>query len=218
MSAAEMPMNCMRIEGLRNLYGGHRPESVYKRQEFSVLVPFFEQDGELYLLYEKRSSTMETQPGDTCFPGGHVEKGETPLMCAVRETEEEIGIPRGNIEVISQGDTMYGAAGFSLYSFIGILQYEDLDLIRFQEDEVEEVFYVPVKKLLEVRPQIYLQRMKPLIPEDFPYDRIGITENYPWRVGTYEIPVYEIEGRVIWGMTAKITEGIIERIRNYENE
>ena len=123
-------------------------------------------------------------------------------MCAVRETEEEIGIPRGNIEVISQGDTMYGAAGFSLYSFIGILQYEDLDLIRFQEDEVEEVFYVPVKKLLEVRPQIYLQRMKPLIPEDFPYDRIGITENYPWRVGTYEIPVYEIEGRVIWGMTA----------------
>ena len=136
----------------------------------------------------------------------------------IRETEEEIGIPRGNIEVISQGDTMYGAAGFSLYSFIGILQYEDLDLIRFQEDEVEEVFYVPVKKLLEVRPQIYLQRMKPLIPEDFPYDRIGITENYPWRVGTYEIPVYEIEGRVIWGMTAKITEGIIERIRNYENE
>ena len=180
-----------------------------------MLVPFFEKDGELYLLYEKRSATMETQPGDTCFPGGHVEKGETPMMCAVRETEEEIGIPQGNIEIISQGDTMYGAAGFSLYSFIGVLRPEDVDRIRLQEEEVDEVFYIPVKELLEVRPQIYTQRMKPLIPADFPYERIGITKDYPWRVGTYEIPVYEIGDRVIWGMTAKITEGVLENIRAY---
>ena len=60
---------------------------------YAVLVPLVERDGEVYVLYEVRAATMRRQPGEVCFPGGHIEGDESPENCAVRETWEELGIP-----------------------------------------------------------------------------------------------------------------------------
>ena len=56
---------------------------------------------------------MQSQPGEVCFPGGHVERGENPRDTALRETFEEIGVPIERIEVIGQGDTLYGYANYT---------------------------------------------------------------------------------------------------------
>ena len=50
-----------------------------------------------HLLFEVRADTLDRQPGEVCFPGGHMESGETPAACALRETEEELSIPSAAI-------------------------------------------------------------------------------------------------------------------------
>ena len=97
---------------------------------FSVLVPVVERAGELNLLFEVRAKNMKSQPGEICFPGGHVEKGETPQQAALRETFEEIGIDRQKIELIGPGDILYGYANYTLFTYMGIIGERDLQAIQ----------------------------------------------------------------------------------------
>ena len=60
-----------------------------------------------------------------------------------------------------------------------------------------------------MKPEVYIERMKAVIPEDFPYERVGISENYRWRIGQNKVLVYEVNGRIIWGMTAMITNQVL---------
>ena len=72
--------------------------------QYSVLVPLVEREGGLSLLYEVRAGSLRRQPGEVCFPGGRLEGAESPEECALRETWEELGIPRAE-------DPHPGAAG-----------------------------------------------------------------------------------------------------------
>ena len=58
----------------------------------------------------------------------------------------------------------------------------------------------------ENKPDTYYVNMEPHVPEDFPYDRIGQTEDYPWGRYRYSVLIYDWPGRYLWGMTAKIVE------------
>jgi len=201
------------IDDIIKTYTGHKPEPIGKHRFFSVLVPFVENDrGDVCLMYEVRAHDMVSQPGEICFPGGHMEKGETPLQCALRETEEETGIPAGRIRVISQGDILYGYANYTLYTNIGIVDYDDFWNTRVQEEEVDEVFLVPLRDLAAATPQRFEENVTTEIDRDFPYEKVGIGEDYAWRVGRWVIPIYDVDGRVIWGLTARITEKVLETL------
>ena len=51
----------------------------------AVLIPLVQVDGEWSVLFEVRSSTMRTQPGDICFPGGRIDPtDESPLFAALQ--------------------------------------------------------------------------------------------------------------------------------------
>src|SRR5699024_7104932 len=66
-----------------------------KLRKAAVLLPLVEVDGETHILFEVRSNKMRRQPGDICFPGGRVEEfDETKLATAIRETSEELGVPK----------------------------------------------------------------------------------------------------------------------------
>lgn len=207
----------MNLENVRTILRSHEPGAVGKYRYFSVLVPFVEKEGKLYLLYEMRARHMVSQPGEICFPGGHMEEHEDPETCALRETEEEIGIPRGRIELIGRGNTLYGNANFSLFTFIGAVSYEDYKNIHLQEEEVDHVFLVDADRLLHMKPELYIEKMKPVIPDDFPYDRIGIGKDYRWFTNQTDVPVYDIDGTVIWGITARITKDLMETLRKKGN-
>ena len=141
-----------------------------------------------------------------------MEKGETPLQCALRETEEETGIPESAIRVISQGDILYGYANYTLYTHLGIISYEDYLKARVQEDEVDEIFLMPLEDIAGTRPEIFSENVTTEIDDDFPYEKVGIDEDYAWRVGQWTIPIYAVDGRVIWGLTARITEKLLETL------
>ena len=201
------------LTDIKKTFAGRKPAAIGTHRYFSVLVPFVEKDGQLYILYEVRAKNMASQPGEICFPGGHVEDGEDPKDCALRETFEEIGIPKDKVTLIGPGNILYGYANYTLYTYLGVVQYADYLCAKLQKDEVEEIFLVRVSDLERIQPKVFSEKVYTAIDEDFPYEQIGIGRDYSWRVGRWDIPIYDIDGRVIWGLTARITGDIIETVR-----
>ena len=194
----------MDLDTIEKIYTGRSPGTIGNHRFYSVLVPFVAEDDGVSVLYEVRASGIN-QPGEVCFPGGHIEKCESPEDCAVRETCEEVGISRSTIKIFGAGDTLQGA-GFTLYTFTGAI--EDTAHMTPDPEEVSEIFTVPLDKLLTAKPEHYCEKMAPEIAKDFPYEKVGIDRNYPWRTTEHDIPIYDIDGRIIWGMTARITENM----------
>ena len=197
---------------IENIFKNHKAEPIGRHRFYSVLVPFVEKDGELWLLLEKRADDIPSDPGEICFPGGRVEGDETAEECAVRETVEELGIPAGAIELTGEGNTLYGYANYTIYSRIGFIGCEALRSINPSSAEVGEVFLLPLSYFMENEPEVYTEPID-FRPKEFPYERVDIPEDYKWRRGKWEIPVYETEGRIVWGLTARIIRSTVEMIR-----
>ena len=178
---------------------------------FSVIIPLVERAEELEMLFEVRASHLNTQPGDVCFPGGHMEEGETPLECALREMEEELGISSEDVEILGQFDTLYGFSGYTLYTFVAKISLQAFESMRKNSDEVEEVFAVPVSFFLNEEPIVYSLDVVS-DTEDFPFEEVGIPRRYNWRKGKNVLPIYHYHTRVIWGMTARIVHWFTKEI------
>lgn len=206
----------MTIETIREKLAPAAGQPIGKHRCFAVLVPFVEKDGEIHILYEVRAKHLAADPGEICFPGGHMESGERPEECAVRETVEEVGIPAEEIRILSQGKILHGYANYTLYTYIGEISYEAYCRAKPAREEVEEIFLVPLRRFLETAPEIYREVVKARVPEDFPFERIGISKAYKWRNGQWDIPVYDVDGRIIWGLTGRITADIAETLKASE--
>ena len=203
----------MDIEGIRKIFSGREPEPIGRYRWFAVNVPLVEKDGELCLLFETRSPKMKSDPGEICFPGGHLEPGETPEECALRETEEEIGIPREDLRVIGQGDTILSYANYTLYTFLTEIREQDLGMLKPQKQEVEEIFLLPLSHFTTCEKQFFYEDTVCVIEKDFPYDRLGIDgEHYSWRKGKWIVPIYYVDGREVWGITGQIVMDLLETI------
>lgn len=204
----------MNVRKIEEIFGDRKAGNEEFFKSFSVLVPVVEREDGLYLLYEIRARHMERQPGEICFPGGELEEGESTMECALRETWEEIGISPDNIKVVNQLDTIYTYSNFAMYCYLGIIEESALSEMKLNGDEVEDVFLVSIETLIENDPSVYWTDIIPKPPEDFPYDAVTGGEPYNWRKGIAPVPVYrEIEGNVIWGLTARITKRFIDAVR-----
>ena len=84
----------------------------------------------------------------------------------------------------------------------------------FNPEEVAEVFLAPIVFFANTPAKVYEVDWKPVFPEDFPFDKIYGGRNYGWRPRKSRIRFYEYEGRVIWGMTARIIENFVHLSRN----
>ena len=200
----------MTLADFRARWAGHVPEIQDVRQEYAVLVPLVERPEGLSLLFEVRASTLAHQPGEVCFPGGKVERGESPRDCALRETFEELGIPAGEVELISPLDLLVQQGKFVMHPFLGVVSPAGLAAMSPSPAEVDSTFLVPVEWLRTHPPQIYSYELKPQVGADFPYDRIGFPNGYRWRSGTATVPVYPWPDRPIWGLTGRIVRRLME--------
>lgn len=205
-------MKKITINDFEKTFQDREPKSLGFYQYYSVLVPLVEKDGELHILYEVRAESLKRQPGEICFPGGRVEGEESAEECAVRETSEELNIRPEDIKIIAQMDFLHTYSNFTLYSLLGTIDYEVFAGISVNPDEVKEVFLVPVSFFAENEPEIYYFDVLPNIGPDFPYEKINVSNGYNWRKGKSTVPIYRYEDRVIWGMTARITEHLINLV------
>lgn len=206
-------MSKLTIKAIDKIIRGRIPSPIGYYHFYSVLVPLVEKDKQIYVLYEVRSEQLIHQPGEVCFPGGGMEQGENEEECAIRETCEELGIKSDAIRIIGQLDTLYTYSNFTMYSFLGVINYEELKKGTPNAAEVKEYFLVPLKYLMEKAPYIYKMEVIPDIKSDFPYDIVNFKEGYNWRKGRGEVPIYSFEDKVIWGLTARITKSMIEIIK-----
>ena len=177
---------------------------------YAVLVPLVERDGELYVLYEVRAAKMRRQPGEVCFPGGRIEEAETPEQCALRETQEELGIPSSAVQILGRLDFVAHRANFIMYPILGLVDASAVEHLRPNPAEVGETFLVPISYLRQNPPQEYCYTLTPTIPEDFPYEKVGIPRDYKWQRGGETVPVYPWESHPIWGLTGRITRHLMK--------
>ena len=211
----------MNITKIEKFMAGRKPGAIGQRKDCAVLIPLVEKADGLHILFERRSSEMKTQPGDVCFPGGRMEPGETPTECALRETEEEIGIPAERIRILGQFDSIYEVSNLTMNTVIGVIEEKDLAAVKLNADEVAQVFTVPYEFFLKTEPIRYEYDVVQKV-EDFPYEAAGIRKDYRWRVGKNSAPIFHYgEGakrQIIWGLTARITMWLVEKLEEAKNK
>lgn len=200
------------LEALARRAGAHEPGLLGAKHSYAVLCPVIDHlPGGPSLLYEVRAAQLR-QGGEVCFPGGRMEPGETPEVCALRETEEELSIPREEIRILGATDFIANQRNFLLRPVLGLVSPAGFAAIRPSPAEVAEIFTVPLAFFRDVEPEVWSYDLAPQLPEDFPYARFGIPQEYPWAHGRVEVPFWCYQGHVIWGMTARITRDLIRSL------
>lgn len=147
----------------------------------SVLVPIIDHPGEATVLFTRRTLHLKKHSGQVSFPGGRAEPQDpSPEFTALRETQEEIGLPPERVEVIARLPEYFTRTGFRVTPVVGVVT-PPVELIP-DAREVDEVFEVPLGFLL---------------------DRANYRRDSR-EIGGRTAHYYVIEhnGRVIWGATA----------------
>lgn len=115
----------------------------------AVLVPLVDRPEGWTVLLTQRTDHLAHHPGQISFPGGRLEADDQgdPVVCALRETEEEIGLPQAQVEVIGRLDDYVTGTGFTITPVVGVIRPP----FETSPDpfEVAEVFEVPLDFLLD---------------------------------------------------------------------
>ncbi len=158
----------------------------------AVLAPLCYKDGELHLLFFLRTDTVPTHQGQICFPGGrHTAEDETLLDTALRETEEEIGVPRSQVRVLGYlGQQRTRSRRTPIRAFVGAIPYP-FDFVP-DPHEVEEILVIPVAQLRD-----------PALQEVRYWEGAG---------GRVPMRYYHIHSTPLWGATAFLMELLLARI------
>ena len=182
----------------------------------SVLIPLILLDDEYHFLFEKRASNIR-QGGEVSFPGGEFDtnKDKDFLDTAVRETIEEIGIKKEEIQIIGSLGTLVAPMGITVDSYIGVLNINNLNELKLDENEVERIFTIPVSYFAETKPSEYFARLEIHTQKRskdggmidmLPVKKLKLPERYekPWKGREHRILVYETNEETVWGITAEL--------------
>ena len=164
-----------------------------KSNAAAVLMPLFERDGGLHVVYIRRSDHVASHRGQVAFPGGRVDPVDATLLdAALREAHEEVGIHPSTVEVVGAFPTMQTTtSGIVVAPFVGVIP-SDAPL-KPQISEVAEIFDVPLTALRD-----------PKFRGDYEWKRDGPAGR------SSKFPAILYRGQVIWGLTLRITLNLLE--------
>ncbi len=161
--------------------------------EAAVLVGLVPREAGLQVLLTRRTASLRQHAGQVSFPGGTIEPGDADaLAAALRETEEEIGVPAPGIVALGYLDPLATVTGFRVLPVVAIVTPDYV--ARPDPREVDEVFEVPLEFL-----------MAPANLEQLRIDFKGRPR------AVLEFVDRGVPGQRIWGATASILYNLRER-------
>jgi 8-oxo-dGTP pyrophosphatase MutT (NUDIX family) len=114
----------------------------------AVLMPLLRRDDGLMMLLTRRTAHLQQHAGQISFPGGRAEPEDASLEdTALREAEEEIGLARGDVEVLGRLHDYITVTGYRVTPVVGLIH--EPAPFKPDEHEVAEVFEVPLRFLLD---------------------------------------------------------------------
>lgn len=156
-----------------------------------VLVPLRPGSQRLDVILTKRSSRLKHHPGQIAFPGGKVDEGDTDAVAAaMREAEEEIGLPHSMVEILGTMEVHETVTGFRVMPVVGWIRADFTPVA--EPGEVEEVFAVPFAHVI---------------------DRANFRiEGRRWRGQSRRYYTVPYGPYYIWGATARILRAFADRM------
>ena len=114
----------------------------------AVLIPVIAHPQGLTVVFTQRTPHLRSHSGQVSFPGGRAEPGDASAeFTALRETEEEIGLPRARVEVLGRLPEYMTRTGYRVTPVVGLVA-PPLELAP-DAREVDEIFEVPLAFLLD---------------------------------------------------------------------
>lgn len=158
----------------------------------AVLVPLIDRPAGLQVLLTKRTDHLAHHAGQISFPGGRIEpEDQDDIACALRETEEEIGLARRHVEIVGLLDHYVTGTGFQIAPVIGLVRPPFS--LTLDSNEVAEAFEVPLRHFLD-----------PAQHQRHSADIKGRTRHW------YAMPYGDY---YIWGATAGMLMNLYQRIQ-----
>jgi len=138
-----------------------------------------------------RTEGLRRHAGQVAFPGGRVDPGDaSPTHAALREAQEEIGLPPAAVDLIGIAGRYTTVTGFDVTPVIGVVP-ADLTLVA-DPTEVAAIFEAPLDHLFDPQHQIL--------------------RTVEWRGAQRQYYEIEWEGRRIWGATAAMLVNLGRRL------
>lgn len=135
------------VEQAGTLYDTLEKQRPYARRA-AVLLPIFEQDEQLMLLFIRRATTLRAHSGEIAFPGGSVDTGDTSIvMTALREAQEEVGLDPERAEILGLLPSVFTVvSNFVITPVVAFLPHGP-GTLQLQETEVAELIVLPLHEL-----------------------------------------------------------------------
>jgi 8-oxo-dGTP pyrophosphatase MutT (NUDIX family) len=156
----------------------------------AVLFPLIQTNENFKVILIKRTNVGLKHRGEMSFPGGKFDqtKDESLLDTALRETEEEIGVYRKNINIIGCMDDLPTTTRYIITPFVGLIK-KRVQMIK-QDAEVEKIYEIPINFFLNEK---------------------NFTETY-FEISSKKFPIYRYPKYNIWGATAHLIVAFIDKI------
>jgi 8-oxo-dGTP pyrophosphatase MutT (NUDIX family) len=154
----------------------------------AVLVPLFLSAGEEpHAVFTRRGTGLRRHAGEISFPGGRRDPDDADLSeTALREAEEEIGLPRTEVRLVGELEpTPTWVTNYVIHPYVGLIPAGRV--WEVSPNEVDAVLELPLRALRESLTKTRLER----------------------RGMSFETDAYVLDGNIIWGATARILENLL---------
>jgi 8-oxo-dGTP pyrophosphatase MutT (NUDIX family) len=156
----------------------------------AVLAPIVARPEGLNILLTLRASHLRAHSGQVAFPGGKIDRGETPAEAALREAREEIGLEERFIEPLGWLDPYFTGTGYRVAPLVALI--DPLFTATVNKLEVDEVFETPFSLLMDPANHLIDER--------------------EWQGRRRKFYVMRDQEHYIWGATAGILRNLYERL------
>jgi len=164
-------------------------------RDSAVLLPIVRRDDGDRVVFNRRRDDLAAHAGQVCFPGGARSGAESVVACALRETEEEMGVPADAVRLLGRLPDRVSIAGFHVAVVVG--RVDPSVVFRPLDAEVAEVFETPYARTLEPA-------------------RWTFRDTTHGAARFRRVPYFDSGAHVVWGLTGIVLRDFVRAVAGFD--